>query len=480
MEYNFTGATFLGVVDSVSGVGTLLYIKGNNIKIKGGIIKPRNYWGTHEGSGGDNGLSVNGTNVIVDSVTVDMTEGGFRGIDIQGGEGEVYKNIKIVNCTIKGGENGIDILPNPGDFAEDITISDCYIEGTYQGILINPGYGILDEEGERHGVYSKNININNVIIDSPQYRGLDLRYVRGLNVSNVQIINVLGEGMRVYSSLGVFSNISIYSAETPTNNHEGINFREDFEASGYEEIKDFSLFQNIVILGNFTYSINNRCNNVIYNLIFISGYSELGILNNNKNAIYSNITYDSNLELTDYNNSAKFINILKADNSISYVRTIDEIPYEIGLKFNTFDSDSNNKNRNFKFAYKNGILSLLKSTTFGGEATEAILQFLSNGEIVADKYRFKSLTAGTIGPQESIPSNPIQAQLYYNNTLKQYTCYNGQNWVNLDGTPITKSGESSDRPTGAPVGFIYFDTTLGKSIVYNGTAWVNIDGTALE
>ena len=42
-----------------------------------------------------------------------------------------------------------------------------------------------------------------------------------------------------------------------------------------------------------------------------------------------------------------------------------------------------------------------------------------------------------------------------------------------------KKGSTQERPTGVDVGFIYKDTTLNKLIVWDGDAWVNMDGTEL-
>lgn len=42
-----------------------------------------------------------------------------------------------------------------------------------------------------------------------------------------------------------------------------------------------------------------------------------------------------------------------------------------------------------------------------------------------------------------------------------------------------KKGSTQERPTGVDVGFIYKDTTLNKLIVWDGDAWVNMDGTVL-
>lgn len=42
-----------------------------------------------------------------------------------------------------------------------------------------------------------------------------------------------------------------------------------------------------------------------------------------------------------------------------------------------------------------------------------------------------------------------------------------------------KKGSTQERPTGIEVGFIYKDTTLKKLIVWDGDAWVNMDGTVL-
>lgn len=42
-----------------------------------------------------------------------------------------------------------------------------------------------------------------------------------------------------------------------------------------------------------------------------------------------------------------------------------------------------------------------------------------------------------------------------------------------------KKGSTQERPTDIEVGFIYKDTTLNKLIVWDGDAWVNMDGTAL-
>lgn len=42
-----------------------------------------------------------------------------------------------------------------------------------------------------------------------------------------------------------------------------------------------------------------------------------------------------------------------------------------------------------------------------------------------------------------------------------------------------KRGSTQERPTDVEIGFIYKDTTLNKLIVWDGDAWVNMDGTVL-
>lgn len=44
---------------------------------------------------------------------------------------------------------------------------------------------------------------------------------------------------------------------------------------------------------------------------------------------------------------------------------------------------------------------------------------------------------------------------------------------------LNKTGTTEDRPKRPSIGFIYKDTTLNKLIVWDGNAWVNLDGTEL-
>ena len=51
--------------------------------------------------------------------------------------------------------------------------------------------------------------------------------------------------------------------------------------------------------------------------------------------------------------------------------------------------------------------------------------------------------------------------------------YNGNNWVQtVSGTDMICIGNSNQRPTNRPTGFVYYDTTLNNFYTWNGSAWV--------
>lgn len=53
--------------------------------------------------------------------------------------------------------------------------------------------------------------------------------------------------------------------------------------------------------------------------------------------------------------------------------------------------------------------------------------------------------------------------------------------VDINGQSLNKSGTTNQRPsTYIDIGFQYFDTTLNKYICWNGTDWINLDGTNLS
>ena len=136
---------------------------------------------------------------------------------------------------------------------------------------------------------------------------------------------------------------------------------------------------------------------------------------------------------------------------------------------------------------KNNILQIVSKINYTYSTppaptyeTETGAEFLSsyiNGS--ADIWE---VTTPHIGSQEQRPTNVEIGFIYNDTTLNKLILWNGNTWVNLDGSSLSikKSGTTSERPTNVDVGFIYNDTTLNKLILWNGNTWVNLDGSQLS
>ena len=80
------------------------------------------------------------------------------------------------------------------------------------------------------------------------------------------------------------------------------------------------------------------------------------------------------------------------------------------------------------------------------------------------------------------PQTNIEQTTIYDENIKKYIIFDGNIWRDYEGNDAdaNKQGTTTQRPTKVQIGFIYKDTTLGKLIVWDGDTWVNIDGTSLE
>jgi hypothetical protein len=108
----------------------------------------------------------------------------------------------------------------------------------------------------------------------------------------------------------------------------------------------------------------------------------------------------------------------------------------------------------------------------------------SAGWFNADGIQFTDkVTAvrGATSVREALqPTTTNKGLRFYDETLKKWVLWNGNRWVDLDGTSLTKSGTTASRPTNdIVVGFQYFDTDLGKPIWYDGSGWVDATGATV-
>ena len=71
----------------------------------------------------------------------------------------------------------------------------------------------------------------------------------------------------------------------------------------------------------------------------------------------------------------------------------------------------------------------------------------------------------------------VEGAIIYLTDRKRYVMNDGEQWINLDGTPFEKEGGTSSRPNNIDTGFQYFDTTINKPIWWTGSSWVDATGT---
>lgn len=99
----------------------------------------------------------------------------------------------------------------------------------------------------------------------------------------------------------------------------------------------------------------------------------------------------------------------------------------------------------------------------------------NNSILISDNnFAFNTIGVGSSESVGNLQQGLFEGKLYYNNSLKRYSTWNGTNWVSPDGSSLSKSGTTAQRPTtNITNGFVYYDTTLNKPIWWNGTKWVD-------
>lgn len=465
-EIDFGKSTFIGNTVA-NGIGTVCGISGNNLYIHGGIFKPRFYRGEHNGSGADNGITIpNGKNIILDNVTVDLTEGAFRGIDIQSDDDNTIDGLIINNCTTYGGENGIDILTGHNNKIKNVIISNCNIYNAYQGILINAGWYSLTID---------NITISNCNIYNSEWIGMDIRYVKDLIVSKCRVQDSQYRGISIYTSNFDIKDCFV-SCKDNADAEKGIYIYDDSSASEIDLTTIFSSIDNLIVKGAFKVGFETKQDYIRVTNLYLEGYINYGIANNRKKCFYKNIFYlsDKEVYLPNYEKGYGIIieDIYKLSiDGNNEKNSFTELPSALRLNYLGGLLIPNSDGTFYKIATRNGNLTLRnpsnediltlfpdKTATFGGMLRVAI-----------DGLYFTNEDG----------KNPIKLGIY-NGRMTFRDSVTNDILLSFDEKGLIPHSYSSDnRPQNVSEGYECYDSTLKKKILWNGTAWVNLDGTEL-
>lgn len=517
-EIDFGKSTFIGNTVP-NGIGTVCSISGNNLYVHGGIFKPRFYRGEHNGSGADNGITIfNGKNIVLDNITIDLTKGAFRGIDIQSAEDNNIDGLIINNCTTYGGENGIDILTGHNNKIKNVTISNCNIYNAYQGILINAGYNSLTID---------NITISNCNIYNSEWIGMDIRYVKDLIVSKCRVQDSQDGGISIYTSNFDMKDCFV-SCKDNVEAEKGVYVYDDSSASKIDLTTIFSNIDNLVVKGTFKVGFETKQDYIRVSNLYLEGYLNYGIANNRKKCFYKNIYYLSDKEIYLHNyekgygiiiedvyklskdgNNEKSTIALPASLRLNYLGGLlipneDETFYKIATKAGnlTFRNPSNEDILTL-FSDKTASLNGMLRVAIGGlyfvneDGTKPIKLGFNNGSMCFrnssgerilvlqdDKTTlFGGMVRLPIGGLYFINEdgkNPIKLGIY-NGRMTFRDSVTNKILLSFDEKGIIPYSYSSDnRPQSVSEGYECYDSTLKKKILWNGTAWVNMDGTQLS
>lgn len=518
-EIDFGKSTFIGNTVA-NGIGTVCGVSGNNLYVHGGIFKPRFYRGVHNGSGADNGITIpNGKNIVLDNVTVDLTEGAFRGIDIQSAGDCTIDGLIINNCTTYGGENGIDILTGHNNKIKNVTISNCNIYNAYQGILINAGYYSLTID---------NITISNCNIYNSEWIGMDIRYVKDLIVSKCRVQDSQYRGISIYTSNFDIKDCFV-SCKDNVDAEKGVYIYDDSSASEIDLTTIFSSIDNLIVKGAFKVGFETKQDYIRVTNLYLEGYINYGIANNRKKCFYKNIFYLSDKEVYLPNYEKGYGIIIEDIYKLSKDRNNEknsniELPSALKLNYLGGLLIPNSDGTFYKIATRNNNLTLRspsnediltlfpdKTATFGGMLRVAIggLYFINEDKTKPIKLGFyngnmcfRNSSGGvmlsfqedktaTFGGMLRLPigglyfnnedgKNPIKLGIY-NGRMTFRDSVTNDILLSFDDKGIIPHSYSSDnRPQNVSEGYECYDSTLKKKILWNGTAWVNVDGSALS
>lgn len=103
-----------------------------------------------------------------------------------------------------------------------------------------------------------------------------------------------------------------------------------------------------------------------------------------------------------------------------------------------------------------------------------------NNTTYFNNYSTKCLSNGTFAERPEADVT-IAGYVYWDSTNECLWECNGVgtnvDWIKI--FEIKKEGNTSDRPSNAPIGTCYYDETIGKPIWWNGTLWIDATGTSV-
>lgn len=438
----------------------------------------------HTVPGGEHGFGINiagSTNIVIDNIRISECWG--DGIYIGGGTAEVgqpnnilisrvvcdhnrrqgmsitnaevvkVSNSRFINTDGTAPQAGIDIEPNADQTVANVTIDNCQFEE-------NKGSGLLMVVYPENS-FIHNINCTNISTTNNSEKGIEVASNSLGRITNIDIVNVLSNSNRL-------GGVSFVRVE----NLNAVNL--SVSNSGNSEDFTWSIYLGYISNGN----VNNFTINE--DSIMTSGVTLLGdnfnvtISNGNISTFNYSITSDNSLS----NGNIRILNV-KVSQAGSWGISLKNITNSI-ISGNIIEQCGRDGIRLTDGS--NNIISNNEITDVGQDITNTFAGILVEGTSDNNNVQGNSIRAGLVANKIkfgiSLTSTSVAVSNYIiNNDLLNSGLTNKINNLGVKNVVVDNryniAGNTLNRPSGMPTGFIYSNTDTFVPEIWNGTSWVS-------